>query len=320
MNFSELTTLKIGGPIKKVILIKTEEELTSNLQSLIFNHQSYLVIGGGSNLLVSDEGFSGAIIKNEITGIERQGNDLVVKSGTILQNLVDYANRQGLGGLENLAGIPGTVGGAIYGNAGAYGQTVSDHLISVKAFKYTSATSSLHPELGSITTGATEQKSFSRDDCRFNYRDSIFKSNKFIIIEAVFSLTHSDPETLKQTSSETIKKREVKYPPGIKCPGSFFKNIPSQTLSQEILQELPENFILYGKVSAGALLESVGAKGAKQGDILISPYHANLFINQGRGTAEDFYSLAKTYSQKVYEKHRIRLEPEVQLINLPPLI
>ncbi len=138
-------------------------------------------------------------------------------------------------------------------------------------------------------------------------------------MEAAFSLTPADPEGLKKTSGETIKKRGVKYPPGIKCPGSFFKNIPSDSLSFEVFQKLPKEFILYGKVSAGALLESVGAKGAAKGHIKIADYHANLFINEGGGTAEDFYDLAKTYGQKVYEKYGIKLEPEVQLINLPEL-
>ena len=327
MNFSDLTTLKIGGPVKEVIAVKNEPDLIRWVKQLATNHKTFLVIGGGSNLLVSDEGYNGVIIKNEITGIKQQGSDLIVGSGTLLQSLVDFANEQGLAGLENLAGIPGTVGGAIYGNAGAYGQTISDHLVSVKAFNPDNSVILSEAE-GSVL-GATDSSQarndkniikFSKDDCQFNYRDSIFKKNKFVIIQAIFSLTPSDPTKLKQTSLETIKKREVKYPPGIKCPGSFFKNIPSQTLSQEILSKLPENFILYGKVSAGALLEAVGAKGAKQGDILITPYHANLFINQGSGTANDFFALAKTYSQKVFDKFGIRLEPEVQLINLPPLI
>ena len=327
MNFSDLTTLKIGGPIEKVIPIHTDDELVLNLKSLIshtpalqVNHKSYFIIGGGSNLLVSDQGFNGIVIKNEITGIAKKDNQLTVKSGTLLQNLVDFANNAGLAGLESLAGIPGTLGGAIFGNAGAYGQTISDHLVSLKAVKCSSVTNPLHPELSSSTIDQTTVKNFFKDDCRFGYRDSIFKRNQFIILEAVFDLTPAEARILKQVSLETIKKREVKYPPGIKCPGSFFKNIPADTLSAEILNKLPKEFILYGKVSAGALLESVGARGARQGDILIAPYHANLFINQGRGTAEDFYALAKTYSQKVFDKFGIRLEPEVQLINLPPLI
>lgn len=303
ISFKDLTTLKIGGPIDGVLVVKTEKEITEAIKKLIVKDKPFLVIGSGSNLLVSDEGFNGPVIKNEIEGIERVGNNLTVKSGTILQDLADFANRNGLSGLETLAGIPGSVGGAIYGNAGAYGQTISDHLVSVKALNAVS----LHPS------------AISKNDCEFNYRDSIFKRNKNIVLEAVFSLNPGDSKALQQTSQETIKKREVKYPPGIKCPGSFFKNIPQDSLPDEILGKVPKEFVLYGKVSAGALLEGVGAKGAREGNIHIAPYHANLFINEGGGKAKDFYNLAKIYSQKVYEKYRIRLEPEVQLINLPPL-
>ena len=301
MNFSDLTTLKIGGPVKKVIVVKTTDDLIKNLTASPLPLHPYLIIGSGSNLLVSDQGFNGVILKNEILGIEKNGNNLIVKSGTVLQDLVDFANENGLAGLETLAGIPGTVGGAIFGNAGAYGQTIVDCLESVRAID------PITYHLSRIT----------KKECQFEYRDSIFKRNDFIITEAVFSLTSSEPANLKQASLATIKKREVKYPPGIKCPGSFFKNIPQDMILPEILDKLPKKFVLFGKVSAGALLESVGAKGAKLGDIKIAPYHANLFINEGNGSAADFYHLAKTYSQKVFDRHRIRLEPEVQLINLP---
>ncbi len=191
MNFSDLTTLKIGGPVKKILRANTESELEKNLQSLIINHQSYLVIGSGSNLLVSDTGFDGVVIKNEIKGIEKKENNLIVKSGTILQDLVDFANKEGLSGLENLAGIPGTLGGAIYGNAGAYGQTISDHLVNAKVFD----AFSFQPRLNRGQLSA-----FSQIDCEFTYRDSIFKRSRNIIMEAAFSLTPSDPKFLKKIS------------------------------------------------------------------------------------------------------------------------
>lgn len=302
-SFKEITTLAIGGPISETVTAEDQTGFINAIAKAASKRGKYLVIGSGSNLLVSDDGYDGAVIINRVSGMERDGNNLTVKSGTKLQDLVDFANGNGLAGLENLAGIPGTVGGAVYGNAGAYGQTVSDHLAQVTAYDH----------LNSRTV------TFKKEDCGFNYRDSIFKKNKFAVLEAVFSLMQGDPENLKATSLETIKKREVKYPPGIKCPGSFFKNIPAGTLSPEILGKLPENFVLYGKVSAGALLESVGAKGASLRNIKIAEYHANLFANEGNGTARDFYDLAETYSKKVYEKYGIRLEPEVQLINLPPL-
>lgn len=301
--FSELTTLRIGGPALDIAKALTEKELVEAIKKLPAGGKGFLLLGGGSNLLVSDSGFDGTIIKNEVTGINREKNNLISQSGTKLQDLVDFANKNGLSGLENLAGIPGTIGGAIYGNAGAYGQAISDRLVNVKVFDVVSYRLSV----------------ISKNDCQFSYRNSVFKRNKNIILEAVFSLTPADPEVLKQTSEETIKKREVKYPPGIKCPGSFFQNIPAEKLPAEILAKLPKGFILFNKVSAGALLESVGAKGAKRGDIRIAPYHANLFINDGGGKAKDFYELAGEYQRKVYDKYGINLEPEVQLINLPPL-
>lgn len=302
-NLSSYTTLQIGGPVKKITTITSEDQLQTlyNLQPTTDN----LIIGSGSNLLVSDDGFPGEVLKNEITGIEQQGTTLKAKSGTILMDLVNFANEHGLAGLESLAGIPGTVGGAVYGNAGAYGQAISDHLTQVKAIPLSSPTS---------------QITLTNKECHFSYRDSIFKKTKDFILEASFELTPGNAEELKQKSAEIIKKREAKYPPGIKCPGSFFKNIVAANLPKEILEKIPEDKIVYGKIPSGTLLEMVGAKGDSLGDIEIAPYHANLFINKGNGTAKDFWNLAKKYADKVYDQFGIKLEPEVQLINLPQLI
>lgn len=303
MNFSELTTLNIGGPIKEFYKTETEQELVNYIEMAMEKKLPYLVIGGGSNLLVSDEGFEGIVIQNATKDKHLLGNNLVVKSGEVLQTVVDYANDAGFGGLESLAGIPGTIGGAVYGNAGAYGQTISDHLISVKYFDV-----ALH-----------EIKVAHKDDCVFKYRDSLFKKTKNVILEITLSLNPAESEQLKETSLEIIKKREVKYPPGIKCPGSFFKNIIASELPSKVLEGIPAEKIVYGKIPAGTLLEMVEAKGDRLGQIEIAPYHANLFINRGGGTAKDFHALAKKYFDKVKEKFWIELEPEVQLINLPQL-
>lgn len=331
MNLSDLTTLKIGGPAKDVITVKTEDALISQLQTTNHELPAVLVIGSGSNLLVSDDGFDGTIIKNEIKGIEieettrgdrEEGSrrtpasnedvrretelagprvKLIVKSGTILQDLVDFANSKGLAGLEKLAGIPGTVGGAIYGNAGAYGQTISDHLTSI-----------------SVYNGQGIIK-LPKNNYQFSYRESIFKRTRDIILELEFELIPGNSRELKKESSQTLKKRLLKYPKGIKCPGSFFKNIVADTLPKEILKKIPSKKIVFGKIPAGSLLEDVGAKGDQLGKIKIAPYHANLFINLGGGTAKDFYDLAKKYAEKVKKRFNITLQPEVQFINLPPL-
>lgn len=294
MFMSQVTTLGIGGPAKDFKIVKTEKEL-------IQIRQPYLLIGGGSNLLVSDEGVNQLVIKNEIIGIEHQGLTVKVKSGTTLQDLVDYSIKHGLSGLQKLTGIPGTIGGAIFGNAGAYGQTLSNHLITVSAFN------------------GQNIISLTKDECNFNYRDSSFKKNGFIILEVTFLLEEDNPQTLDTEAQAILAKRLVKYPKGIKCPGSFFKNIVAATLSKEILEKIPEEMIVYGKLPAGSLLEIVGAKGDSADGIEITDYHANLFVNKGSGTAKAFYNLAKKYALQVKEKFGITLEPEVQLINLPSI-
>ena len=311
----KVTTLQIGGPAKKFVMAGSEDELKEAVTYAQREGMPHLLIGGGSNLLVADEGIDCLIIKNEISGISVAhprgeemrlhlgGVTVNVKSGTPLQELVDYSINQGLSGLQKLSGIPGTVGGAVYGNAGAYGQTISDYITQVSVLN-----------INNLTI-----QQFNNSDCQFAYRDSIFKRNKFIILEISFELEAGDKENLQREAQETISKRLVKYPAGIKCPGSFFKNIVASTLPKEILDKIPREKIVYGKLPAGTLLESVGAKGQSIDGITIAPYHANLFINEGKGTAKAFYDLAKTYALKVKAKFGITLEPEVQLINLPPL-
>lgn len=297
-----ITTLSIGGPAKKFVVVNTEEELLEALQYAKQNNLDHLIIGGGSNLLISDAGFNGLVIKNEITGISHTGcviSGCVILSGTPLQELVDYTIAHGLSGLQKLNGIPGTVGGAVYGNAGAYGQSISDHITYVSALDPNNLTIQQFNNAG------------------FSYRDSIFKKNHFIILETTFQLEKGNPEILKKEAEEVLAKRAVKYPAGIKCPGSFFKNLIASEIPAEILKNIPQEKIVYSKVPAGALLEEVGAKGQLLGDIEITTYHANLFINKGTGTAKDFYNLAKTYALRVKERFGITLEPEVQLINLP---
>lgn len=328
-----LTTLQIGGPAKKFVIVKTEAALIEALQYADLNDLNHLIIGWGSNLLVSDEKINYLIIKNEISGIKQKGQNLKVKSGTKLQDLVNYSIEHGLSGLEKLAGIPGTVGGAVFGNAGAYGQTISDHIITVKTMDSTviadNALSSkkevppipMHPD-GSPCTEDIHLLKFplTKKGCGFSYRDSTFKKQShLIILEVSLQLQSGNPETLQQEADDILAKRKVKYPPGIKCPGSFFKNIVAATLPKEILDKIPPQKIVYGKLPAGVLLEQVGANGKSLDGIEISPVHANLFINKDGGTAQAFIKLARLYAKKVKEKFGITLESEVQFINLPPL-
>lgn len=298
----DITTLNIGGPARQFVVTSNQAELIQALQYAIRMRLPYLVIGGGSNLLVSDDGVDKLIIKNEVEGIIKEVRTLKVKSGTILQHLVDYSIGNNLAGLQKLTGIPGTVGGAIFGNAGAYGQTISDHIREVKCLDQNG-----------------QEILFDKEECEFGYRDSIFKKNHYTILEVVFRLEAGENIQLRKEADGVLEKRLIKYPKGIKCPGSFFKNLVAVDLPEEILRNIPKEKVVFGKVPAGALLEEVGAKEDSLGDIEIADYHANLFINKGAGTAQDFYNLAKKYHRLVKERYGIILEPEVQLINLPSL-
>ncbi len=303
ISFKDLTTVKLGGEIKYLIRVKSSEELPEAIKFAKDKDLPFLVIGGASNLLVSDEGYKGVVIKMENSGITMEGDNLVVESGTFLQELVDYTIEHNLEGLHKMTGIPGTVGGALYGNAGAYGQMIGDSVVSVSAY---------NPENGEITT-------LSKEQCNFGYRQSNFSKDKLIILTSTHQLGKNQTTALKEESEEIIKMREEKYKPGTLCPGSFFKNFYTKDIPQEVLDKLPPRKDTYGKTPAYVFLEELGAKGDQIGDIQIAPFHANLIINLGNGTAYDFYALTKKWFLKVKEKFGIELEPEVQLINLPPL-
>ncbi len=289
ISLADFTTLKVGGPAQYLVEVHTEEELKQAIAWAKDSKLDYRVVGEGSNLLVSEAGFSGLIIVNKLDYINLT-DQLVVGSGTNLNKFVDFVNQKGIAGFETLAGIPGTVGGAVYGNAGAYGETISDHLLFVR----------------------TLSRKYLRDECQFEYRESLFKKNHEEIIEIGFEILSGDVADLIKKSAEIRDLREVKYPTGIKCPGSFFKNILASSLSAQQLKNIPADKINHGKIPAGYLLEEVGAKGMKVGGARVADYHGNLIINDGQATASDIWTLATKLEDLVKQKFAIQLEPEVQ--------
>lgn len=305
ISLAQFTTFQIGGPAKHFCTAESIEDLKEALAWAKKENLPYLIIGGGSNLLISDEGFPGLVIKNEMVQVHlgTRGRTLRACAGTNLQNLVDFTISHGLANMQKLIGIYGTLGGAIFGNAGAYGQTISDYLIKVV---------SLNPTTNQIIN-------FTKEQCEFGYRESAFKRNGCIILEAHFKLPQGDAQALQSEAKEILSQRIAKFPFTLKCPGSFFKNIPVANIPAESLKLIPQGKITFEKIPAAVLLDLVGAKGQRTGDIQVSEDHANLMINTREGKALDVYNLAKDLIKKVKEKFNITLEPEVQLINLPPL-
>ena len=296
ISLKDYTTTKVGGPAKFLVTVEKEDDLEKIFGIVKNNKINYLIIGGGSNLLVSDEGFDGVVIINRVTGVKLTDNKIFVKSGTFLSQLVIFSVKNNFTGMEQLMGIPGTVGGGIYGNAGAYGKSTSEFLEKVKV------------------TDGIKTYWVSKDDLTFSYRDSNFKSDKKLILEAVFDLAKGNKKDIEANFKKILSDRQKKYEKGIYCPGSFFKNIEVKDLPKDILEKIPEEKIVFGKIPAGYLLETVDAKGLKVGDIEVSEKHANFFVNKGKGLAIDFYNLAMLLRQKVFDKFGISLEPEVQII------
>src|SRR3989338_869846 len=308
----KFTAMRVGGPAKYFTVVKSEKDLIEALSFAKKNRLKWYVLGEGSNMIVSDKGYKGLIIQNRIQKFEltptlslkKRGSSIkfiTAGAGNNLLEFIERLNRLSLSGLERMAGIPGTVGGAIYGCAGAYGQEIKDHLVAVKVFD------------------GSRVRSLTSAECRFGYRTSIFKKHKdWIILEATFKLDHNDRGVLQEISQDIVKKRAIKYPPGLRCPGSFFKNIKLSDLPaperQSLLRKIPKERVTYGKVATGYLLQQSGAKGLREGRVAVAGHHGNLIYNPGGGTARDVKKLAERLRKLVKNKFHVTIEEEVQYL------
>ncbi len=302
LNFpiSRVTTFGVGGVVAAYLPVETPEALMSAVIRAQQAKVKYLVLAGGSNVVFADRRYAGLVIHYYSPQAAcLVGNDsLTCNAGAKLSTLVASAVDAGLAGLESLSGIPGTVGGAIVGNAGAYGQAISDHLAWVEVFD------------------STKQKTkiLSVQECRFAYRDSIFKHRPWLVLRANFKLTPGAAADLRRRSQEIIAAREKKYPPGLRCPGSFFKNVRVAEVSKKSLRLIDTSKIIEGKIPAGYLLEAVGAKGRQVGGVLVSDVHGNLIVNVGRARWGEVRRLAEQLRRAVFKRFGIVLEEEVRYL------
>ena len=296
VSLAELTTIRIGGVADWLTRVSTVEQLASAVAWARERQIPYLFLGGGSNILFSDSGYRGLVIRNRFLGFDRYGDEVEVAGGENLGEVIQRLNAMQLAGLECMYGIPGTVAGAIVGNAGAYGQEIKDCLVEVQ------------------TWSVDGIQSWTPREMQFRYRHSILKERRDLFVLGCRLKLSRSVADLAGKSAEILSKRQVKYPPHLRCPGSFFKNILVSDLSPEVLARIPERFIQFGKIPAGALLEAVGAKGASRGDALIADYHGNLFINRRLASSRDVLALANEYAEKVWERFHVRLEPEILIV------
>ena len=291
------TRFGIGGPADLYAETGSVEAFLAALAAARASGIETMVIGGGTNLIVSDAGFRGIVLRYRGDGLAAANGRIQAEAGAELQRLVDFAIERGLAGLETLAGIPGSVGAAIYGNAGAYGHSIAERVLRVRFYD------------------GQAVRVFSNDACQFQYRESIFKRHKeWIIFSAELRLEPADARALRETADGIVKVRNEKFPVSMKCAGSIFKNLMLKDLPADAAAQVPAPAVRDGKVPAAWFLEQVGAKGMSRGDIHVAAYHANLLYNAGAGTAGDLRALIRELKERVARRFGIQLEEEVQYV------
>ena len=272
------TTYGIGGPADLMIFPKSKQDLIKVIEIINENKIQLTILGSGSNVLVSDNGIRGAVIslKNSLKQIEVDNNILYAECGTMLGKIVKHAVKNNLIGLENLNGVPGTLGGALIMNAGAWGGEISENLIHVE-----------------VINSKSEIQKIQKKDLNFSYRQSSFNKDD-ILLSAKFNLQKADKDVIKDNFIEAQSGRKKSQPLNKRSAGSLFKN--------------PKNN------SAGKLLDEAGLKGFSIGDAKISEKHANFFINDGDASSRDMLMLIKKAHKEVKDKFNVNLSLEVKLM------
>lgn len=297
MLLSSRTRFGIGGPATLYVEAATEAAFAAALAIARSSGTNYSVIAAGTNLIVSDDGFDGIVLRFTASRISNDGALVQAEAGAELQALVDYSIERGLRGMETMTGIPGSVGAAIYGNAGAYGHSIDERVEQVRFLD------------------GDAVRSFSAQECRFRYRESIFKEHKdWIIVTVDLRLTPAPAPELRHTAGEILKVRLAKYPADMKCAGSIFKNLILAELPESVRRQIPERVIREGKAPSAYFLEQVGAKGMQSGGVRVADYHANLIYNGGGGTARELCALIDDLKLRVRSKFGLELEEEVQYV------
>jgi UDP-N-acetylmuramate dehydrogenase len=291
------TRFGLGGPADLFVESPDAGAFAEALRALEGGPLARTVIGGGSNLIVCDEGYRGVVLKFNGGAIRAEGTRVIAEAGAELQALVDFTVARGLRGMQTMTGIPGSVGGAVYGNAGAYGHSVME---IVRKVRYADG-------------GAGGE--LDNAGCEFRYRDSVFKRRKdWFIVSVEFELEAGDAAELKTTADEILEIRNRKYPQTMKCAGSIFKNCLLAELPESARREVPETVVREGKVPSAFFLEQVGAKGIQLGGIRVADYHANLIYNEGTGNAAQVRAIVNDLKARVRERFGLELEEEVQYV------
>lgn len=298
------TIYKIGGLARFFTQVVNAEELREASVFVMEKSLKYVVLGAGSNVLISDRDFDGMVIRMTGGSIAVKGKRIHADAGVMMARAVIESGRAGLYGFEWGIGVPGTIGGSVRGNAGCFGGEMQDVVESVEVFDFMDAKRFKLNALG----------------CVFGYRDSIFKIHpEWIIMSVTLTLHYGNSQEIQQEIQRITQERVAKQDIGSKCCGCIFKNAPwphSVGERDAFILKFPELAIFHDRpaIPSAFLIDHAGMKGANVGNICISNKHANFFINRGGGTSSDVLALIALTKRKVKEKFGIELHEEIQMI------
>ena len=301
VSLKDYTTFNIGGPARSFLQAKTKEDIREGVKKAKELDLPVFILGDGSNLLVSDKGFAGLVIKIENCELKIENSLAYAQAGVEFPVIVKETIEQGLAGLEWAGGLPGTVGGAVRGNAGAFGGEVKDSIKEVEAIDSN----------GNL-------KTFTREECEFAYRSSIFKKENWIVLSVLFQLKQGDKKAMQAIAKDHMNYRKERHPLEYPNAGSIFKNCDLKLFSQELQKQFKDENVVkvdpFPVVPTAYLIAQAKLQGLQVGDAQVSEKHPNYMVNRGSATSNDVLELIEKVKKAVKEKFSIDLEVEVQYV------
>ncbi len=297
------TSFRVGGAARLYVVANTPDEIIQAVNVAVSLNIPWYVYGGGSNLLVNDDGYEGVVIQAANREIKIEGDVVMAEAGAITGLVARQSVAAGLGGFEWAVGVPGTIGGAVYGDAGCYGGEMRDVIVSVDAYRLRDR----------------QRVAVTNEQCKFGYRTSMFKYEPHLIFSCTLKLKPSpDVEASKKRMEDIMQMRKEKQPLEASSAGCVFKNFDFKDEAElDILKrslEVPQGMIDKKQISVGWLIEQAGLMGKSVGEVEVSKKHGNFFINKGKARAQDILALISLIKMKVRDDLGIELQEEVQYV------
>ena len=293
------TNYKIGGPAQYFAEAHTTDEVREAVRAAREYNTELLVLAGGTNLLVPDEGIDKFVLHMEISGVTVHAATATAAAGATMHELVELTIAHGLQGLEWAGGLPGSVGGAVRGNAGAFGGEMKDSLVRA-----------------TVITPDGELKEYTNKDCQFGYRESAFKHNHDVIVEATFDLKPGNRAELTAIAESHRAFRRERHPMEYGNAGSTFKNVPVNHVPAPFLQNWAHKVKTdpFPVLPAAVIIAACNLKGLRVGDAQVSEKHANYVVNLSHASAADVRAVIQDVKHRVYEQTGVTLEEEILIL------